>query len=98
HQALNVSSARQIRADGLQTVEKGFHRTASDVHRSDDVLETCMLRRRIHPPCSLQLMDLTHPLYPWMIDDRPLRYFVFVHNGYKGNVSMDRIMAHTFAI
>lgn len=70
------------------------------MHHAEDVGETGMFRRRINPPCRLQLVDIPQPLHPGMIDDLAFRHFLRLigRRGSKRDVTMQRIVAEVVAV
>ena len=98
-QRLHIAAAGAIGADFLEAGIQLVDNAAGEVHHSDDVLETGMLRRRIDPPGSLQLMNEAKPLDPRMIDSLPLRNLPLLqlHAGSERDIAVNRIVAEVFA-
>jgi hypothetical protein len=48
------------------------------MHSAEGVLKSAMLRRRIDPAGTLQLIDIAQPLYPRRVDERLFSHLAFV--------------------
>jgi hypothetical protein len=98
-QRFDVRSARTVRVMfGERRVEL-LRQSTTQMHRPDDMLETGVLGRREDPPGGLQLVDLTHPLHPRIVDQLPLAPFfgpqVDVRD--ERDVAVDRVVAEILA-
>ena len=74
---------------------ESIDRSTAQMHRSQNMLEASVLGRGVNPPCRLQLVDVTHPLHPGMVNDLPFGHLIVLkfRARRKWNVAVDWVVA-----